>query len=34
MYVLDRTTGEVLSADPYGHITTQPGRGPRDRPPP
>ena len=25
MYVLDRTTGEVLSADPYSHITTSRG---------
>jgi glucose dehydrogenase len=25
IYVLDRTTGEVLSADPYGYITTTKG---------
>jgi len=25
IYVLDRTTGEVLSADPYGYITTSTG---------
>ena len=25
IYVLDRTTGEVLSADPYGYITTSKG---------
>jgi lanthanide-dependent methanol dehydrogenase len=25
VYVLDRTTGEVLSADPYGYITTSKG---------